>query len=192
VTGVTLCIHDASYIHLKLRERCTLALCWGDMNKILASGLASAIALAMVASTELQTRLAGAAEPQAAPVALVQPAAESHVRGVPVDALPTRGECRIWYDTLPAEAQPDQVDCEHAHWVARRWGGRVINAQTELAAYEGRNDFTGVPVTALPRGGYCRAWLNDVAVDQQPAEGDCVEARRTANASGGRVLFMPL
>jgi len=161
------------------------------MNKVLASGLASAIALAALASAELNARFAPEAR-AAEPVAVTQSVAESPVRGVPADALPSRGECRIWYDELPADKQAAQMDCEHAHWVAERWGGRVIGAQAELASYDGRNDFTGVPVEALPRHGYCRAWIDGAAIDQQPVESDCVSARRTANERGGRVLFMPL
>jgi hypothetical protein len=160
------------------------------MNKVLASGLASAIALAMVASAEIGARFAPAAS--AEPAVATRLVADSAVRGVPADELPTRGQCRIWYDALPADKQAAQMDCEHAHWVAERWGGRVVNAQAELAAYEGRNDFTGVPVEALPRYGYCRAWIEGVAIADQPAESDCVSARREANERGGRVLFMPL
>lgn len=155
--------------------------------KIAASGLASILALALLAGN------AGADLEEPASVnAVTQADLISPVTGVPAEALPASGKCRIWYDALPSHAQPAQMDCEHAHWVAKRWGGRVIDRAGEQAAYEGRNDFTGVPASALPRRGYCRAWIDGAPIAQQPAESDCVEARRTAAAEGGRVLFMPL
>lgn len=156
--------------------------------KIAASGFASILALALLAGNagaDLET-------PPTATAAMIETDLESPVPGVPGEALPALGKCRIWYDALPAHAQPAQMDCEHAHWLAKRWGGRVIDRAGEQAAYEGRNDFSGVPANALPRRGYCRAWIDDVPLAQQPAESDCVEARRTAAAEGGRVLFMPL
>jgi hypothetical protein len=154
-------------------------------NTIAASGLATALVLAL---------FAGGAALEASPVVPApSPAAitQSPVAGVPANALPDEGECRIWYDSVPVERQPAQMDCQHAHWLAERWGGRVIDNQRELAAYDGRNDFTGVPASALPRPGYCRAWFDGLAVEAQPAESDCVEARRAAH-DGGRVLFMPI
>ena len=156
--------------------------------KVAASGLATALALSLLVGTAgagLETQTAASVE---APIAAIT----SPITGVPADELPHQGACRIWFDGVPASNQPAAMDCEHAHWVAQRWGGRVINRDRELATYDGRNDFTGVPSSALPRPGYCRAWIDGVEADAQPVQSDCLEARRTAAAEGGRVLYMPL
>ena len=155
--------------------------------KVAASGLATALALSLLVGTAgagLETKTASVAAPV---VEITSP-----IDGVPADELPHQGACRIWFDGVPAARQPAASDCEHAHWVAQRWGGRVINRERELAAYDGRNDFTGVPESALPRPGYCRAWIDGVEAGAQPAQTDCLEARRIAAAEGGRVLYMPL
>lgn len=157
----------------------------------------SALALCAVAALCLGVGLADLFQAPAAQAQepMMQTAIEpaiSPVEGVPAHALPHVGQCRIWYDALPADAQPASMECEHANWVAQKWGGRVVNHESQLAAYDGRNDFTGVPTSELPRGGYCRAWLDGATVDAQPAESDCRIARRIAHTQGGRVLYMPL
>ncbi|HVK79188.1 MAG TPA: hypothetical protein VM915_01115 [Verrucomicrobiae bacterium] len=153
------------------------------MSRLVASGFATAIAIAM---------LAGAAMKPVTPAAEAAPPAPIAAPLVEVEF----GQCQIQYDALPAAHQPAPMECEHANWVAQRWGGRVMEStgagMIERAAYDGANDFTNVPTTELPRAGYCRAWLNDVAAHEQPAQSDCREARRMAASLGGRVIFMPL
>jgi len=152
--------------------------------------IAASAAFALMAATSLSL---GAAHDLIAPPTHAAP---SVISGLTVDDLPPEGQCRIWYDTLSSENQPTAMPCDHAVWLAERWGGRVIENDAQgvrqIASYRGINDFTGVPADALPQAGYCRAWIDGVAPANQPAQGDCREARRLARERHGRVLFMPL
>ena len=154
------------------------------MSKVRASGLATAVALAFLGGSAV-AGLGQEPEPVAYQSAIV-----ASLESTPL------GDCRIQYDALPAERQPAAMECEHAHWIARSWGGRVMEMTAEglaeRATYEGRNDFTGVPPGALPRRGYCRAWVDNIAASEQPEESDCRVARQVASERGGRVLYMPL
>ena len=113
------------------------------MSKVRASGLATAFALVMLGGSVV-------AQVREEPTPVVQQTALA----APVESTPL-GQCRIQYDALPADRQPAAMECEHAHWLARSWGGRVMEKTSEglveRATYEGRNDFTGVPSSELPR-----------------------------------------
>ena len=155
------------------------------MTRLAASTFATALAVLALGGSAIAAMESGRAE-ASAPIPVSEP----------IPPAFDEGKCRIQYDALPPESQPMQMECEHAEWLAQRWGGKVLERRAdgivERASYEGRNDFTGVPASALPRAGYCRAWLNDVAVEAQPRESDCRMARTLANARGGRVIYMPL
>ena len=160
------------------------------MKTLGVTGLVACIAAMAVLAGAAGAGTQGVAQPlNVAPAPVLEP---SPISGVPADALPSRGQCKLWYDALPAERQPAQMDCEHAQWLARTWGGRVIDRDHERARYEDRNDFSGVPVSALPQRGFCRAWLNGVDESAQPAESDCRVARQIADREHGRVIYIPL
>lgn len=156
------------------------------MTKLAASALATAFALVMLGGSAVATLQEGA---QAQPPSSTAATAISS----PADQM-RLGQCRIQYSDLATDRQPAPMECEHAEWIAQRWGGAVIEKTgaglTERAVYEGRNNFAGVPTRDVPRAGYCRAWIEGAT--EQPAESDCRAAERTAASEGGRVLFMPL
>jgi len=153
------------------------------MNKVAAPGIATALAIALIGGV--------------AGFGLTHPTADATQTPPPVmaplDAAQV-GQCRIRIAALPEANQPAPMECEHAAWIAQRWGGRVLEktgeGYVERATYEGRNDFTGVPSNALPRPGYCRAWIADAGAAGEDT--DCRTARRIADAADGRVLYMPL
>jgi hypothetical protein len=154
------------------------------MSTLSAPALATSIALALLVGMGLSKQTSSPASFTRAPLPV-----ESST------AIPL-GRCQIQYDALPETRQPMHMECEHAHWLAGDWGGRVMRQTADGlvldAAYEGANDFTGVPAEALPRAGHCRAWIEGVSLSEQPEQSDCRTARRIAEREGGRVLFMPL
>lgn len=154
------------------------------MSRLSASGVATAFALAVLAGTAI-IDADHRAEAQSTRMPVVQTFNQTPI-----------GQCRINYDGVAQDRQPAAMECEHANWIARSWGGHVMrqtaNGLVEVAAYQGRNDFAGVPSDALPRGGYCRAWVDGAALSEQPSESDCVVARHVAAERGGHVLYMPL
>lgn len=155
------------------------------MTKLATSGFATAFALVMLGGSAVGDFKQSETEATLTRAAIVETIDTTRL-----------GQCRIQYENLSDDRQPAAMECEHAHWVAQRWGGRVLEKTreglVERGSYNGRNDFTGVPSTALPRAGWCRAWIDGRELDAQPAQSDCRMAERTAAAEGGRVLFMPL
>jgi hypothetical protein len=155
------------------------------MTKLAASGFATAVALVMLAGSAVAGLEQHEAVASKQSPALLEPA----------DTTPI-GRCRIRFEGLADDRQPAAMECEHAHWVAQRWGGRVLEKTgaglVERAVYDGHNDFTGLPAGAAPRAGYCRAWIDGLSLEDQPEDSDCRRAQRTAASEGGRVLYMPL
>lgn len=154
------------------------------MTKLAASGFATAFALVALGGSS---------------IAALRDAPPAQTPTLPAAARVIEanlGQCRIHYESLAAEHQPAPMECEHADWLAARWGGAVMEQTaaglTQRASYEGPNDFSGVPGNELPRRGYCRAWIDGADVEAQPEQSDCRLARRLADTMGGRVLFMPL
>jgi len=157
------------------------------MTKLAASAVATAFSLAMLGGSAVSAMRGDVNVTPLQPIAFEQTRPEDRIR---------LGQCSIHYDALSLNRQPAPMECEHANWVAQRWGGRVMEKTdagvVERVTYNGRNDFSGVPSTALPRAGWCRAWINGRDVSAQPDQSDCRTAERIASAEGGRVLFMPL
>ena len=90
------------------------------MTKLSASGIATAFALVMIGGSAISTQDQQATRARATSMQISEPA--GHMR---------LGQCRIEYDALAGDRQPAPMECEHAQWVAQRWGGRVMEKTSE-------------------------------------------------------------